>query len=121
VRHLKLAGADRAISSYQFSAFRIAAAIARPSVVDFLTLVMPGRGDDMSLEEIKVGARSLLIGQTISSIERGNVRLRVVGLKRGGDPLSIVPDEQTVIADGDLIVVLGARQSLERLAESAIS
>ncbi len=121
VRHLKLAGADRAISSYQFSAFRIAAAIARPSVVDFLTLVMPGRGDDMSLEEVKVAANSPLIGQTISSIERANARLRVVGLKRGGDPISIVPDEQTVIADGDLIVVLGARQSLERLAESATS
>ena len=121
VRHLKLAGADQAISSYQFSAFRIAAAIARPSVVDFLTLVVPGRGDDMSLEEVKVAAHSPLIGQTISSIERSNARLRVVGLKRGGDPLSIIPDEQTVIADGDLIVVLGARQSLERLAESAIS
>jgi len=121
VRHLKLAGADQAISSYQFSAFRIAAAIARPSVVDFLTLVMPGRGEEMSLEEVKVAAQSPLIGQTISSIERGNARLRVVGLKRGGDPLSIVPDEHTVIADGDLIVVLGARQSLERLAESAIS
>jgi voltage-gated potassium channel len=121
VRHLKLAGADRAISSYQFSAFRIAASIARPSVVDFLTLVMPGRGDDMSLEEVKVAARSPLIGQTVSAIERANARLRVVGLKRGGDPLSIVPDEHTVIADGDLIVVLGARQSLERLAESAIS
>ena len=121
MRHLKLAGADQAISSYQFSAFRIAAAIARPSVVDFLTLVMPGRGEEMSLEEVKVAAQSPLIGQTISSIERGNARLRVVGLKRGGDPLSIVPDDQTVIADGDLIVVLGARQSLERLAESAIS
>jgi len=120
VRHLKLAGADQAISSYQFSAFRIAAAIARPSVVDFLTLVMPGRGDDMSLEEVKVAALSPLIGQSISAIERANARLRVVGLKRGGDPLSIVPDDQTVIAEGDLIVILGARQSLERLAESAI-
>jgi voltage-gated potassium channel len=121
VRHLKLAGADRAISSYQFSAFRIAAAIARPSVVDFLTLVMPGRGDEMNLEEVKVTAPSPLIGKTISAIERATTRLRVVGLKRGVDPFSIVPDEQTVIADGDLIVVLGTRQSLERLAESAIS
>ncbi len=119
LRHLKLAGADRAISSYQFSAFRIAAAIARPSVVDFLTLVMPGRGDDMSLEEVKVAANSPLIGQTISSIERANARLRVVGLKRGADPLTIIPDEQTIIEAGDLIVVIGARISLERLAESA--
>jgi voltage-gated potassium channel len=119
LRHLKLAGADRAISSYQFSAFRIAASIARPSVVDFLTLVMPGRGDEMSLEEVRVPAQSPLIGKTISTIERANTRLRVVGLKRGGEPISIVPEEHTVLADGDLIVVLGARQSLERLAESA--
>ena len=119
VRHLKLAGADRAISSYQFSAFRIAAAIARPSVVDFLTLVMPGRGEDVSLEEVTVPPQSPLIGKTITAIERANERLRVVGLKRGGDPISIIPDEQTVIAAGDLVVVIGARQSLERLAESA--
>lgn len=119
VRHLKLAGADRAISSYQFSAFRIAAAIARPSVVDFLTLVMPGRGEDVSLEEVTVPPQSPLIGKTITAIERANERLRVVGLKRGSDPISIIPDEQTVIAAGDLVVVIGARQSLERLAESA--
>ncbi|HEX3408968.1 MAG TPA: potassium channel protein [Candidatus Binataceae bacterium] len=119
LRHLKLAGTDAAISSYQFSAYRIAASIARPSVVDFLTLVMPGRGDDVSLEEVQVAPRSSLIGLAIVTIERTNARLRIVGLKRGVDPISIIPDEQTLIEAGDLIVVIGARQSLARLAESA--
>ena len=121
LRHLKLAGVDRAISSYHFSAFRIAAAIARPSVVDFLSLVMPGRGDEMSLEEVRVTPRSPLIGMTIEAIERATSRLRVVGLKRGDNPLAIIPDEQTLIENGDLIVVIGARESLERLADSAAS
>jgi voltage-gated potassium channel len=121
LRHLRLAGVDRAISSYHFSAFRIAAAIARPSVVDFLSLVMPGRGDEMSLEEVRVTPRSALIGMTIEAVERATSRLRVVGLKRGDDPLAIIPDDQTVIENGDLIVVIGARQSLERLADSAAS
>jgi voltage-gated potassium channel len=119
LRHLELAGADRVISSYHFSAYRIAAAIARPSVVDFLTLVLPGRNEETSLEEVKVPPHSPLIGMTITAIERANARLRVVGLKRGNDPISIIPDEQTTIAAGDLIVVLGARESLERLASSA--
>jgi voltage-gated potassium channel len=119
LRHLKLAGADAPISSYQFSAYRIAASIARPSVVDFLTLVMPGRGDDVSLEEVKVLPRSPLIGMAIGVVERANTRLRIVGLKRGGDPIAIIPDEETIIEAGDLIVVIGARLSLERLAESA--
>src|SRR5580698_1973409 len=119
LRHLELAGADRVISSYHFSAYRIAAAIARPSVVDFLTLVLPGGSEETSLEEVKVPPHSALIGMTITAIERANARLRVVGLKRGNDPISIIPDEQTTIAAGDLIVVLGARESLERLASSA--
>lgn len=119
LRHLKLAGADGAISSYQFSAYRIAASIARPSVVDFLTLVMPGRGDDVSLEEVKVLPRSSLAGSTIGAVERANARLRIVGLKRGNDPIAIIPDEQTTIEADDLIVVIGARPSLERLAEAA--
>jgi len=121
LRHLKLAGADAAISSYQFSAYRIAASIARPSVVDFLTLVMPGRGDDVSLEEVEALPHCSLIGMSIYAIERANTRLRVVGLKRGGEPITIIPDEQIVIEARDLIVVIGARQSLERLAESATS
>jgi voltage-gated potassium channel len=119
LRHLELAGADRVISSYHFSAYRIAAAIARPSVVDFLTLVLPGRNEETSLEEVKVPPHSPLIGMSITAIERANARLRVVGLKRGNDPIAIIPDEQTIIAAGDLIVVLGARESLERLASSA--
>jgi voltage-gated potassium channel len=119
LRHLQLAGADRVISSYHFSAYRIAAAIARPSVVDFVTLVLPGRGAETSLEEVRVPPQSPLIGMTVAAIERANTRLRVVGLKRGADPISIIPDDQTLIAAGDLIVVLGARESLEQLAEFA--
>jgi voltage-gated potassium channel len=118
LRHLKLAGADGAISCYQFNAYRIAASIARPSV-DFLTLVMPGRGDDVSLEEVKVFPRSPLIGMAIGAVERANTRLRIVGLKRGADPIAIIPDEQTIIEGEDLIVVISARICLERLAESA--
>lgn len=120
LRHLKLAGADRVISSYHYSAYRIAAAIARPSVVDFLTLILPGSGEDTSLEEVRVPSNSPLIGTSIGSVERANTRLRIVGLKRGSDPISIIPDEQTIIDAGDLIVVIGARLSLQRLAESAV-
>lgn len=119
LRHLELAGADRVLSSYQYSAYRIAAAIARPSVVDFLSLVLPGRGEDVSLEEVAIGKDSQLAAHTIGEIETSSPRLRVIGLKRGPDPISIVPDASTAIEGGDLLVVIGSRASLERLAEAA--
>jgi voltage-gated potassium channel len=53
LRHLLLAGADRAISSYRYSAMRIAAAIARPAALDFLSVIFPG-GKGVTIEEVRV-------------------------------------------------------------------
>jgi len=119
LKHLQLAGADRAISSYQWSAMRIANAIARPSVVDFLNLVLPGfRGEEFSLEEIRVLAQSPLAGKTVAALEQEHERVRIVALKRGADPISLIPSPQTEIHAGDLLIAIGALPSLRRLAES---
>ena len=117
LKHLRLAGVDRAISSYQWSALRIANAIARPSVVDFLGLILPGRGDEeISIEEVMVPAQSHLIGKTIGEVERENERVRLVALKRGVEPIHLIPPSQTALAAGDLIIAIGARTSLSALA-----
>ncbi len=117
LRRLRLAGADRVISAYQWGGMRIAASIVRPSVVDFLELSMPGRGDVVDLEEIRVVPESPLVGKSIGSIEQGTARLRIVALKRGSDPISIIPDPATQIEQGDYLVAIGDRGSLKRLAE----
>src|SRR5205807_1458542 len=102
---------------YQWSALRIANAIARPSVVDFLGLVLPGRGDkEISIEEVTIPPGSHLGGKMISDIERENDRVRVVALKRGVEPITLIPTPATVIAPGDLLIAIGARASLKNLA-----
>jgi voltage-gated potassium channel len=107
---------DRAISSYQFIALRIANAIARPSVVDFLGLILPGRGDEeINLEEVTVPADSELCGKTIRQVELEDERLRVVALKRGSDPIVLIPTSATTIQPEDLLIAIGARASLRRL------
>lgn len=118
LKHLQLAGADRAISSYHWSAMRIANAIARPSIVDFLNLVLPGlRGEEFSIEEVRVRDRSRLAGTTVADIEHQNERVRIVGLKRGLEPLSLIPGPQTEVRAGDLLIAIGALSSLRHLAE----
>jgi voltage-gated potassium channel len=118
LKHLQLAGADRAISSYQWSAMRIANAIARPSVVDFLNLILPGpHGEEFSLEEVKVPVRSRLAGKTIAAVEHENERVRIVAMKRGSAPISLIPGPQEQLEAGDLLIAVGARSSLRRLVE----
>jgi voltage-gated potassium channel len=118
LKHLKLAGVDQAISSYHWSAMRIANAIARPSVIDFLDLLLPGLPpEEFGLEELRVPEESSLSGQSIEAVEHEGDRIRIVALKRGSEAIRVVPEQQTEIRPGDLVVAIGPRPSLQRLAE----
>jgi voltage-gated potassium channel len=117
LRHLHLAGVQRAISSYQWSALRIANAIARPSVVDFLGLILPGHGDEqISIEEVVVPAHSPLVGKSTGEVEGENERVRLVALKRGCQAISLLPASSTVLEAGDLLIAIGATISLKALS-----
>lgn len=116
LQHLRMAGADVVISAYQWGGMRLAASILRPSVVDFLELSIPGRGAEIDLEELRVAEGSELVGQPIATIEQSSPRLRIVALKRGNDPTTLIPDPATRIAAGDLLVAIGERDTLRRLA-----
>jgi len=116
IQHLRMAGADQAISAYQWGGLRLAASILRPSVVDFLELSIPGRGAEIDLEEIRVAKDSPLVGQSIGTVERSSPRLRIVALKRGGDSTRLIPDPATLIDVGDFLVAIGDRDTLRRLS-----
>ena len=115
LRRLKLAGADQVIAAYQWAGMRIAASILRPSVVDFLQLSVPGRESEVDLEEIRVESDSPMSGTTIAAIEREYPRVRVVALKRGDQPISMIPDPEGRVEAGDFLVVIGESTSLKRL------
>ncbi len=117
IRRLRLAGANQVISAYQRGGSVVASTILRPSVVDFLELSMPGRGDEVDLEQIQISAASPLVGKTIEAVEREGHKLRIVALKRGNDPIGLIPDPATEVRSGDLLVAIGDRSSLKRLAE----
>jgi voltage-gated potassium channel len=115
LQHLRMAGADQAISAYQWGGLRLAASIMRPSVVDFLELSFPGRGAEIDLEEIRVAEGSALVGQPISAVEQSSTRLRIVALKRGSAPSTLIPDPAIRIEVGDFLVAIGDRDTLRRL------
>jgi voltage-gated potassium channel len=116
LRRLRLAGADQALSAYQWGGIRIAASIMRPAVVDFLELSAPGSESEVDLEEIKIAPDNPVSGMTIGAIESRFTRLRVVALKHSDQPISMIPDQSTKVEGGDMLVVIGEAQSLNRLA-----
>ena len=119
LRRLELAGANQAMTAYHSGGRRMAASILRPTVVDFLELSLPGHKQDVALEEVHVAGRSKLVGRTIAQIEEACARLRVVGVRRGEEAMQVVPETSTAIVADDLLVVIGAGDSLRQLAADA--
>lgn len=121
VHRLRLAGADQVLSAYQAGGLKLASSILRPTVVDFLELTEPGRSEEMDFGEVRVEHGSALPGRTLRELEASHQRLRVVALRRGATSLDLVPDPETVVREGDHLVVIGARPSLATLAQRAQS
>lgn len=118
-RRLRRAGANHVTAPFQMGGARTAASILRPAVVDFLEIVSPFGGASIDLEELRIEGGSPLCGRSIVESEGRAEAFRVVAVKRPGSEIEIIPTPETMIREGDLIIVIGERNALLRLAEQA--
>lgn len=118
------AGANRVVSPYQIGGTRVAHAVLRPTVMDFIELATRTEHIDLQLEESRIGRGSKLAGKTLAASRLGaDLRVIIVAIKKGTGGMKFNPDFQTVIEEGDILVALGHKdnlQQLERLANPAM-
>ena len=118
-RRLRLAGASQVISPHHLGGQRIANAIVRPAVVEFLELASPGGGAEIDLEEIALSAQSGVTSLPLRDLPSRGIRVSVVAIKRGDEPILLQPGPDEVLEAGDRVIVVGDRESLRRLAAEA--
>ena len=120
IRRLQLAGAAQVVSPYHLGGQRIAHSIARPSVVDFITLAAAADARaEISLEEVVVGAKSALEGCRLRDLQARGAHLNVVAIKRMGEPTRFQLGGDDALAAGDRVVVVGDGENLRRIADLA--
>lgn len=119
-KKLQRAGASKVISPYTIGAARMAQAVLRPSVVDFIEIATAGHNLELQLEEISVRPASRLVSKTlISSGIRKELGVIIVGIKKGDGQMVFNPASATVIEAEDILITLGEPakiQNLERIA-----
>ncbi len=109
------AGANKVVSPYTMGANRMAQAVLRPSVVDFIDLATGQDNIELQLEEIPVSPASELVGRNlIDTGIRRDLGLIIVGIKKP-EKMLFNPAANTGISAGDILIALGECQDIKRL------
>ncbi len=110
------AGANRVVSPYVLSGIRVAQAVLRPTVVDFIDLATRTEHLDLQIEETRVSPQSPLAGQAVRDSQvREEYGVIVVAIKKPDGRMLYNPPGDTVLQADDILIVLGPRRQLSRL------
>jgi voltage-gated potassium channel len=113
---LERAGADRVISPHQIGGFRMAQALLRPNVAEFIDFATHDPDSGMNMEEIPVRANSQF--SDISLVDSGirqQFDLIIVAIKKTSGEMLFNPASHTRIQIGDTLIALGQRSNLIKL------
>lgn len=117
-KRLLQAGANDVVMPYAFSGYRLAQGLSRPHAADFLDVSgsMEESGTGLELGELPVAAGSRWLGQTLA--EAGfadNFDVIVLALSRLDAEMRFNPPQDTRLREGDVLVIMGRKTTLDRL------
>lgn len=111
---LRRAGADKVMSPYILGGRRMAAAVLKPKVMDFLELVVHSENLELEIGDFIVSPASELVGKTIrDSGIRHNCGVTILAVRRTNGELIANPCADLVIQEGDELIVMGQPAQIE--------
>ena len=113
---LKRAGANRVVSPTTIGGQRVAQAVLRPAVLDFVDLATRTQHLELQMEEVVLRPSSPLVGQELKAARlRDRADVLIVAIQKPDGRMVFNPALDVVFATGDRLVVLGSRQALDAL------
>lgn len=120
ISKLVRAGASRVISPYVIGGSRVTQAILRPAVLDFIEVATRSEHMDLQLEEVVISPGSALVTKTVAASRlRDTLNVIIVAIKRTGAAMTFNPPDDVEFQAGDTLVMLGAREQLDRVERMA--
>jgi voltage-gated potassium channel len=114
------AGADRVVAPYAIGGNKVAQAVLRPTVLDFIELATRTEHLELQLEQTEVATGSQLAGISLSQSRlRAELGLIIVAIKKRHGAMIYTPSPDTVLEAGDTLIALGKRSQLDTLEQMA--
>jgi voltage-gated potassium channel len=107
-------GANKVVSPYKLSGLKIAQALIRPTLVDFMDLIIRRKEIALYMEEFTVQKESSVANRSLLECDiRRKANVIVVALKKPGEELVFNPSPDFKIEAGDTLLVLGDKKAVD--------
>ncbi len=112
------AGASRVVAPTIIGSQSMARALLKPAIADFMDSIV-AESLDLVFEEVAIDTASPYAGKLLKDTNiMSELSLIVVAVRRKDGELAFQPKGDTVIQGGDLLIVIGKAESVQRLVEA---
>lgn len=109
------AGANRVVAPTIIGGHRMAMALTKPAVGDFLDS-MSANDLELGFEQVEVDARSPLVGRKLNETHiRSQLDIVIVSIRRNDGKTIFNPTGDTQIENADMLIAIGKAESLRKL------
>jgi len=116
------AGADKVMSPYTLGGVRMAMAIMRPAMLDFIEITTSRQSLELRMEEIPICKDSPFIAKTLEdSGIRKRFGLIIVAVKKESGKMIFNPLANYVIEEGDRLISMGEDENVKQFAQSCLA
>jgi voltage-gated potassium channel len=118
---LRRAGADFVFAPYNSTGHRMAQALLKPHVQQFIDFTTQNMEVKVNIEQVRVSARSKFVDSTIAGMQiRSEMGVIVLAIRKADGKMLFNPPADSHIALGDYLIVMGQSEGLQQL-ESALN
>ncbi len=113
---MRRAGADAVFAPYSITGHRLAQALLRPHVMQFLDFTSNKIDMNVAIEQVRVAEESEFVSKTIQEMQiRRDLGVIVLAVRKGDGGMLFNPPADTAISGGDYLIVMGRHENLHRL------
>lgn len=108
-------GANKVVSPYKLSGLKIAQGLIRPTLVDFMDLIIRRKELALYMEELVVKKDSKIVNRNLTECDiRRTANVIVVAMKKPGKDIEFNPSPDSKIKTGDILLVLGDKNAVNQ-------
>lgn len=118
-RKFRRAGADFVFAPYDITGNRMAQALLKPHVFQFIDFTTSSMGLDVGIEQVLVGSGPEFTTRTLGQMQlRRDLGVIVLAIRKADGRMLFNPDADAEIVGGDYLVAMGEPANLQRLEKA---